>query len=151
MYRTISIPVPTTPLSPVEQHKADLEMIIAACETAGGTDMSSEPAIACQRVTKVAQALLDRIPADWMRAPRVELFPASLKSTPSTEDPSRTWVRPNVRTYDLGHWQQMQLYVALDQLIDRTDNEGAQAGLRDVRRMITTDGTVSITVRDLPE
>lgn len=43
-------------LSPLEQHKADLEMIIAAC---GVADVNS-----CRRIARLAEALLVRLPEE---------------------------------------------------------------------------------------
>jgi hypothetical protein len=50
-------------LPPVEQHKADLEMIIARCDEALLDRIPAEAATAW-RLRKLAQALLDRIPTE---------------------------------------------------------------------------------------
>lgn len=49
-------------LSPVERHKADLEMIIGACEAVTSTGIGAGPlGNPCRRIAKLAKVLLDRI------------------------------------------------------------------------------------------
>jgi hypothetical protein len=45
-------------LPPLEQHKADLEMIIAVCQLNAGVDAPD----AYERIAKLAKSLLDRLP-----------------------------------------------------------------------------------------
>lgn len=53
------------PVGRLHLHKADLEMIIAACRAMGGTDLLSiDRAEAARRIEALAKSLLDRIPAE---------------------------------------------------------------------------------------
>lgn len=52
---------------------------------------------------------------------------------------------PDAKTYDLGHYELMRLCVILDAAVT-TEAEYAT----ELRKIFTTDGTVSVTVRNLP-